>query len=76
MRCRKQRDPQLLHVMLQDAKKLQRSGKSLGAGSKAPPRDTRVMLKSGFSVGPSEAPSSPYTASLRCVSLRKHSHLC
>ncbi len=64
-------------MILQDAKKLQRSGKSLGAGSKAPPRqagDVRVMLKSGFSVGPSEAPSSPYSASLRCVSLGDTNH--
>ena len=65
-------------MILQDAKKMQRSGKSLGAGSKAPPRpagDTRAMLRGGLSGGPSEAPSSPYTASLRCVSPGDVSHL-
>jgi hypothetical protein len=47
-----------LYVCMQDAKKLQRSGQSLGVGYKTPIRqasDVRSMQKSALSRGPSEA---------------------
>ena len=54
---------------LQDAKKLQRSGQSLGVGFRSPLRqasDVRTLTRSGLCRGASEASSSLPTTELRC----------
>lgn len=53
---------------LQDAKKLQRSGQSLGVGYRSPLRqvsDVRAMQKTGLSRGASEASTSQWAPALR-----------
>ena len=56
---------------LQDAKKLQRSGQSLGVGFRSPLRqasEVRGLNRSGLWRGASEASSSQATTELRCYS--------
>ena len=60
---------------LQDAKKLQRSGQSLGVGFRSPLRqasDVRSLSRSGLWRGASEASSSQPTTELRCSPHRCH----
>lgn len=60
--------------MAQDAKKLQRSGQSLGVGFKSPLRqasDIRNMLKTGLSRGTSEASTGQYVPQLRWAAYPK-----